>query len=103
MAHHGYLQEEGGNELLQFVIKQCAKIPEPQVLKNIYYFHSIWNLLSQLCGVTQAKISSIEFEIQIFLLKLKGLSLIDFHQNLRFPLFDFSYRNINRLAGISLT
>ena len=30
MAHHGYLELEGGELMVEFVVRQCAIPPEPQ-------------------------------------------------------------------------
>ena len=31
MSHHGYLALEGGQELIEFIVRQCALQPDPQV------------------------------------------------------------------------
>ena len=31
MAHHGYLELEGGQHMVEFIVKQCSLPPEPPV------------------------------------------------------------------------
>ena len=31
MAHHGYLELEGGQEMIEFIVRQSSLLPDPQV------------------------------------------------------------------------
>ena len=37
MAHHGYLGLEGGQRLVEFIVKQCAVNVDDEVLRNTVY------------------------------------------------------------------
>ena len=38
MAHHRYLELEGGHKLVEFIVRQCA-IVEEEVGENLQFFH----------------------------------------------------------------
>ena len=41
MAHHGYLELEGGHHMIEFIVRQCTLEPEPKVqfLSNFHVFY----------------------------------------------------------------
>lgn len=41
MAHHGYLELEGGQLMVEFIIRQCALPPDPAVSSN-YVTRIFW-------------------------------------------------------------
>ena len=38
MAHHGYLEQEGGQLMIEFIVKQCALLPDTQQVNAIHCF-----------------------------------------------------------------
>jgi len=43
MAHHGYLEMEGGQMMIDFIAKQCC-LPPDTVSSSHYVIHKQWQL-----------------------------------------------------------
>ena len=52
MAHHGYLGLEGGQRLVEFIVKQCAVNVDDEVLRNtVYAKHDFYIIVIRLCCI----------------------------------------------------
>ena len=56
MAHHGYLELEGGHLMVEFIVRQCSLPDDPPVSLAAVLHHgaAMWR---QLCGKAKKKLT----------------------------------------------
>ena len=51
MAHHGYLEEEGGDLMIEFILRQCA-LPSDASVGVRHLCALVWLCVAHACAVT---------------------------------------------------